>query len=153
MSQLENVYKKKFLEKRFELTALYDCRSLWLYPYIAESLCLWNYQGGEILHGVFSLLTKNRQSIVLELKIIYIGKGDLISESFSIYDQISQKKMPKTILSTYIKMLRIVIWHLFWKIWPKVKNSLRLSHLFKNNLVQLCTRSKLKEVYSGVYVT
>ena len=80
-----------FFEKRFELTAaLYDCLSLWLYPYIAESLCLWNYQGGEILHAVFSLLTKNRQSIVLELKIIYIGKGGLISESFSF-----QIKSPK----------------------------------------------------------
>ena len=145
-----------FFEKRFELTAaLYDCLSLWLYPYIAESLCLWNYQGGKILHAVFSLLTKNRQSIVLELKIIYIGKGGLISESFSFRIKSPKKRCPKLswALSIYVKMLKIIIWHLFWKIWAKVKHSLRLSHLFKNNLVQLCTRSKLKEVYSGVYVT
>ena len=42
---------------------------------------------------------------------------------------------------------RIVTWHIFWEIGAKMKNFLRLSHLYKNpeatskksSLVQLCT--------------
>ena len=62
-----------------------------------------------------------------------LGKGELISESFTLGARIFKRKVPNhspELYSPKEKMLRIVIGHLFWEIWVKVKNFLRLSHLW-----------------------
>lgn len=52
----------------------------------------------------------------------------LISESFSTCLK-SPNEGSKWALCTREKVLRRLIWHLWWETWAKVKNVLRLSHL------------------------
>ena len=59
-------------------------------------------------------------------------KGNLISESLSLWLK-SPRKNQITILSIFslsrLIALRVVMWHLYFKIWAKVKKNMRLSHL------------------------
>ena len=71
-----------------------------------------------------------------------VTKGGLISESFSRWLQSPKecaKKMCQKLswaLSTYREDAQDSFWHIFWEIGPKVKNFLRLSHLYKIPFLQ-----------------
>ena len=73
-----------------------------------------------------------QRSVCSSYSNYYFTKGGWISESFSVWLK-SKKKVPNHSPEHYPpkeKMLRRVIWHLFLEIWGKVKNILRLSHLY-----------------------
>ena len=58
----------------------------------------------------------------------FSNKDGLISESFSFWP----KNVPKCILrSTWRENTQNSFWHICWDIWAKLKNLLRLSHLYK----------------------
>ena len=61
------------------------------------------------------------------------AKGGLISERFSLWFKSQKRRWQITILST-IHLKRRCSWYgfgtIFWEIWAKVKNVLRLDHLY-----------------------
>ena len=73
--------------------------------------------------SIRSMSNNEKKSLTLTL--------GLVLESFSFSSNLT-KKVPNKYPEHYPlkeKMLRRVNWHLFWEIWAKVKNVLRLSHL------------------------